>query len=107
MEVASEPELFFENNESSLANSVKSSRVQHGQMSRRLSGVTILSAYEVQTVPISDAREMAQFDALIDKFPKPPTNVEPNQARTTPGGGGAKPGWGIKGFAERFGLFSK
>jgi hypothetical protein len=131
MEVASETDL---NNAASTAVSssagatasgsagIRTGRIQHlsgAHMNRRMSGVTILSAYEFEShFPITDEHTLAKFDALLDQFPKPPTNLEPNavgsrgsissnMSGSSAGSGKQGGGWGLKGLAERFNLFQR
>ncbi len=94
--------------------SVRGMRVGGTNISRRMSGMTILSSYEIKsTFPITDESTLAKFEALMDQFPKPPNNLEPNFARNSTSSnnsantGTKQGGWGLKGFAERFSLFSK
>ena len=70
------------------------------QAHRRMSGVHTLSAFENRKFPITDEVTLQKFDALIDQFPKAPTNLEPN--RPPSANNTAKQGWGFKGLAERF-----
>jgi hypothetical protein len=80
-------------------------------LTRRLSTrAPLITSFESQ-LPLPDAASIAKFDSLLDQFPKPPITTEPSRSSASHGkstsSGQSSSSWGLKGFAERFNLFSK
>jgi hypothetical protein len=80
-------------------------------LTRRLSTrAPLITSFESQ-LPLPDAASIVKFDSLLEQFPKPPIPTETSRSSASHGksssSGQSSSSWGLKGFAERFNLFSK
>ncbi len=65
------------------------------------------SPYSPNKAPAVDPAVLKKLDELLEKFPKTPMNTEPSKATgAAKGSQSNSSGWGFKGLAERFSLFS-
>jgi hypothetical protein len=72
-------------------------------LTRRLSSnVPLFTSFEIK--PFSDPILLSKIDALIDRFPKPPSTTEVAKPSSSKAPSSS---WGLKGLAERFNIFSK
>lgn len=91
---------------------IMAAKLQYGgdrghHIARRMSGMPLLHRTERCFVKLT-LQEKISLNEVLDKFPLPPTNNQPAGSSAVTSSKGSSGSWGtIRGFAEKFSIFSK